>query len=251
MLINLLRDKDADVRLMATEIVGDPFRLTEAVPELIRLLDDRKPEVQLAAVRSLHFVGDEWAAPRLIEMYTETGDFWLQTNIVKALSHTKDSRAFDFLLRLLKDERITDFQTIIRGFRWFENRDVVPHILPFLQREEPFHRLAVVDVLYELADPSTLDVLLALLTDSDNSIRSKAASALGRLGDRSAVPGLIAALDDANFYVVQASMFALAALGDNRAIAPLRVLLNSNDEALHKLAEHALDKLDASGEEEL
>ncbi len=250
MLLNLLRDEDAGVRLMAVEVVGDPFNLTDAVPELIQLLDGPNPEVRLAAVRSLRYVGDERAAPRLIEIYTATDDSWLRTNIIEALSHTKDARAFDFLVSLLKDERTTDFQTIIRSLGWFGNRNVVPHILPFLQREEPLDRLAVVDVLHELADPGTVNVLLTCLTDEYDSVRSRAASTLGRIGDRAVVPDLIPMLGDSNFYMVQATVFALAALGDNRAIKPLRALLNSEDEALCKLADYALDKLGASGKED-
>jgi len=107
-----------------------------------------------------------------------------------------------------------------------------------------------VDVLHELVDPGTMNMLRECLNNEPDSVRSRAASTLGKIGDRAVAPELITMLGDSNFYVVQATVFALAALGDSRAIKLLSALLTSEDEALCKLAEHALGKLGALGKED-
>ncbi len=67
----------------------------------------------------------------------------------------------------------------------------------------------------EIADPGSVDVLLAVLRDPMTGLAEEAANALGRIGDRRALPGLIALLDSEDeAFSPRDRMAAARALGD-------------------------------------
>ena len=73
--------------------------------------------------------------------------------------------------------------------------------------------------------------LIEALKDTDASVRTAVAEALGKLGDARAVPALIEALEDE--YIVQAAEFALVQIGDERGLDALR----SNSKVVSPLIE--------------
>jgi hypothetical protein len=74
-------------------------------------------------------------------------------------------------------------------------------------------RLGIVEALAEIRDPSSLPVLLELLSEEpSNEVRWAAAVAVGDFGDPAAVPHLVAALKDTDKYVRYGAAGALALL---------------------------------------
>ncbi len=97
----------------------------------------------------------------------------------------------------------------------------------------------------ELADPTTLDEMVAMLHDPAYSVRSAAASALGDLGDARAVAPLLALLDDEERRVnadVNA-IIALGEIGDARAVPYLIGLLEEDGPTRPARAAQALGRI--------
>ena len=86
---------------------------------------------------------------------------------------------------------------------------------------------AAIEVLVDIGK-SAVEPLIAVLekTNNKDSVRQRAASALGKLGDNRAVNPLIAALKDRNANVRQAAAQALGELEDPGAVDPLIKTLN-------------------------
>ena len=74
-----------------------------------------------------------------------------------------------------------------------------------------------------------VEVLLQVIEDPDEYMRSDAIQALGGIGDPRAVPALVSRLDDANFNNQEHAAAALARIGDRRAATPLTAMLRATE----------------------
>ena len=73
--------------------------------------------------------------------------------------------------------------------------------------------------------PARSPDLLALVNDTDPTVRRRSALAIGRIGDAEGVPALAAALKDADPEVRASAAFALGLLGSGAAVPPLQAAL--------------------------
>ena len=85
--------------------------------------------------------------------------------------------------------------------------------------------------------------LIKALKDKDETVRGKAANALGELKDRKAVKQLIKALQDDSSEVQCASAEALGKIGDKKAVGPLILKLGSLYAGVQVSASRALVKI--------
>jgi len=106
------------------------------------------------------------------------------------------------------------------------------------------------------AMPTVIKLLTRALKDTDSSVRSSAAVALGKIGDEQAVKPLIEALKDENSSVRRSVAIALGEIGDTRAVAPLIEALGDEEVqrdagvALGKIGEPAVNPLIAALKDE-
>ncbi|MBK9745769.1 MAG: HEAT repeat domain-containing protein [Chloroflexi bacterium] len=90
---------------------------------------------------------------------------------------------------------------------------------------------------------SPFDLCISFLKDSDSTVRSSAAAALGRLGDKRAIDPLFPLLKDATDSVRISAIIALGKLGDARALDPLLSLSKDATDSVRISAAAALGKL--------
>lgn len=98
-------------------------------------------------------------------------------------------------------------------------REAIPHVLPLLDRE--LTQSVAFYTLGHLRATVATGAARAALADQHETVRLRAAQALGRIGDRQAIPALIARLDDELWDVRYAAQDALVTLGKPSA-GPLR-----------------------------
>lgn len=82
-------------------------------------------------------------------------------------------------------------------------------------------RIRAIDVLGQIKDLKTVNILIATLNDRSPYVRESAALALGKIRDNRAVEPLIVMLKDKHYFVRQQAIRALGKIGDNRAVEPL------------------------------
>jgi HEAT repeat protein len=128
---------------------------------------------------------------------------------VKALGETKDARAVEPLIAVLKDSKCG---------------------------------LQAANALAKIGNPSVPSLVTALKSDSPVA-RRNAAMALGKIKDASAVKPLIVALNDENPIVRRNAAKALGEIHDNSAVEPLTSALNDDSPIVRRNAALALKEM--------
>jgi HEAT repeat protein len=207
-----LHSRSAVKRARAAQVLGD-LELRQAVPELCRLLTDRRDEVRVVAVRALGRIGDPAAAWRIIAALD-------RSDPIPSLLATHT------LVQLGPEAEVTLSAAL--DHPQARVRAVCLDALGLLGATGSVHRIARV-----LKDDTHLDVRVVAaaalgrlgtrgaldpLTSATRSsrppaLRAAAAKALGDVGAQSAVPALGALLADDAFHVAHEAAHALRRLG--------------------------------------
>jgi hypothetical protein len=151
--------------------------------------------------------------------------------------------------------------------------------LEALKKPDIMVRLAALEILKRIADPSAYDPverllgdkevnmrvaaiatatacggtralprLVRMLKDSSWEVRREAVKALGRLGDGAAVEGLCGALEDHDHDVRETAAVALGKIGDPRGIHALTLSLLDDESFVRNAAYNALMDIDTNWE---
>ncbi len=181
-LVELLRDKDADVRWTASESLGKLGDGT-VVQAVIPLLKDPEATVRAAAAVTLGRIG----------------------------SAARD-QAGPALVRALRDpeERVQKAAVLAIGDAGL-SESMVREVLALLQREPVEIRRAAALALMQIEIKYQLEPLAEAVRDADTVVRQAAAAALGESGEASAVERLDAlALNDADTTVRVEAVYRLS-----------------------------------------
>jgi len=132
------------------------------------------------------------------------------------------SYVLDNLLKLALEldvgELIVAIFRVMRGTA--HGQHVLERLLARLEDEDESVRRRAAAALGGLGDARAVEGLLAQLEDEDWSVRGSAADALGELGDARAVEGLLARLEDENWNVRGSAYTALIVILDHNAPEP-------------------------------
>lgn len=113
-----------------------------------------------------------------------------------------------------------------------------------LGSDSPDVRERAADQLYEHPDRRATDALIAVLSDSRDMVRRKAALALGKIGDAKAVPALTQqALTHEDSGSRSTATAALGDIGDATAVEPLLQLLQDGNDTVRAMAAQSLGKI--------
>ncbi len=132
------------------------------------------------------------------------------------------------------------------GFVDYENLAI---LLQNLNDPDPFVRVEAIQALGEIQIKQSLVAVCDYLDDENIYVRAYAAEALGKIGmiDVSlTISMLFLALDDPSPYVRTFVVAALGELKDKKAIAPLRKMLQDEDETVRGMAAWALGNIEKS-----
>lgn len=196
-------------RALACEMLGR-IGSPRSVPVLLERLDDRRPEVRMAAVRALGDIGSAEAAVALSEAFLKRRV--APTNVVNDA------------LRRIGGEAVTAFE---RG----------------LASTDPIVRVSSCFGLSGIAEEPGARVLrLAVVLDSDSDarVRAAAAAALGILGGDDAPPALRRATTDPDVHVRRSAVKALGAFDDPSTGEALDVCTEDEDREVAIRAAEAL-----------
>lgn len=204
--------------LLRLVVQEEKLNLT-ALRALIRIAEADKPRVIEAAERSLIQRRFRETFPRdkivpLVEHLYSTPKRDVRTFILKILGWTGDERALRVLLESVDDpetaevaaQALVDFgpastPAILDKLRSSEEDEVtslllrvisasappesVPTVMTFLDHVNPIVRRLAIEILGEIADPSTIDYLLAKLDDPDIACQQSAVNSVCEIARRS------------------------------------------------------------------
>jgi HEAT repeat protein len=207
-----LTSRSAVVRARAAEVLGN-IGTAEDVPQLVELLADRDPDVRVVAVRALGRIAHPSAAgpllaatvgatpvpPQLVAQALVRLGLAAQPDVVAALDHPAElARATALevlgLIGAVGSARRVEFalrsdlslEVRLRAARTLGRLGTRSALTPLLEAVEPDRppalRAQAARALGELGSPAAAQPLAALLADADHRVAHEAARALLRLG---------------------------------------------------------------------
>jgi HEAT repeat protein len=237
-LIRSIDDAESDVRAMAAAAlgeIGDP----RAVERLSSLLGD-EPRVRNAAAIALSKIGTDGARV-LLEATRDTHEDVREAAVaaVSRLGNASSAVLIDALDNGTPRIRAVAIAGLAR-IRHPEFSSLVAKVL-----HDPFLALAFAapGALQGYESPETRAMLIALLSDSNPTVREFAARASGQRGNSGAVQGLARLLEDPDRRVALAAVAALGAIDGIHAIDALRAPLRVDDDEFQRALARARESL--------
>lgn len=189
-----MTSRDIIVRLIAA-LEGDPDQRAEAQAQLIQMgpvvvkplvavIKAEEGRKAWAAAEVLGVLADKRAWPALVTALRSKNPM-LGVAAAKALLKYTDEDVLPPLVDALPHATIMTQQTIIKGLqRLGDSRAVTVLVTQLGQAASPVIRIALVQALGELGDPSAMPAIRACLNDEDHHVREWSAVILKQLGDR-------------------------------------------------------------------
>ena len=231
---------------------GDAAANADAVPALIKALEDTDNEVREAAIRALGDSGDPRVVSVLVAAIRPPGRHGYDpaTNAL----HTLDIPDKAALLRPSLAHADAVVRAAVVGVVIGKaGRDALPDALAALKDPAPEVRAAAAGGLGSIDDsarrggaeasPAVRPALLAVVNDGDARVRAAAVGSLGNVGGAGAAEAIRPALRDADPAVRKAAATACGDLGEADAAAHLVPLLKDADEDVRRAVARSLGDL--------
>ena len=209
---------DVDVRKAALAEIRR--RGPAAVPALLDLLGTGEPRTMYAATVTLAAIRDKRAVEPLMALLASTEFRSVRRGAARTLGYLDDRRAISILERVAKqDAERSVWREALKSLKQLDQVSV----LEILLREEP-SKLPTTNVrppaiwFHTINGPGVVSMLIHALQDPSPTVRTNAATALGRVGDRDAVMPLTRLIDDGKVEVSKSAIKALGAIGEPRAL---------------------------------
>ncbi|MCU0785856.1 MAG: HEAT repeat domain-containing protein [Verrucomicrobia bacterium] len=235
LLAGALNDSDSEVRREAASALGD-LKDDGALHALIGAVRDPVEPVQEAAIQALERQGEMAAVGPLVSalLHGTPTIQWRAAHALKVLQWRPRTEAEEIqsLVAMGEIER-----TLVFGAA------AVNAVAAVLKTGSYEKRVAAVNVLGEINEPTVIKPLQDALRDPDALVRTAVAYALARVGGPQVVPGLIHALKDNDRNVRVAVAVALGKLSDARAVEPLILLLKDKEWEVRAAALESLGRL--------
>ncbi len=199
-------------RARAAQLLGD-LELTQAVPDLCRLLTDRDHEVRVVAVRALGKIGEPSAAWRIIAGLDRPDPV---PSLLATHTLVQLGREAEVVLSAALDHPQARVRAVCLDALGLLGATGAVHRMAKVLREDevPDVRAAAATNLGRLGTRTAVKPLTEALDPSrPPALRAAAARALGELGAPAAVPWLTALLGDGEFQVAHEAAHSLRRLG--------------------------------------
>ncbi len=181
-LLVALEDGDWWVRSRASDAlakIGGP-KVMDAVLELV---GDKNENIRRSAIEILNQTKDERAVNHLITA-TRDNDWWVRERAADALAEIQSAKAAPALIEMLSGDA-RSVPAALRALSRLGSSDVLPQLLPLLDRAEKDIRIEAVNAIGKLANSASADTLKdrlrVLATGADETIAKVAAQAMSRI----------------------------------------------------------------------
>jgi HEAT repeat protein len=217
-----LQDSDPRIRANAATDLGR-FKDPRGVEPLIVALGDKNAKVRGQAAWALGQLHDLKATKPLIGLLKEK-DMTVQLGVSMALGELKDPASIQPLIEAMNDRSLGDgrFPGVAL---WEIGPAAVEPLMALLHESDPSVRRNATRVLAEIRDPRSVDLLIVAVHDKDAEVRAAAAWELAPSNDPRALEPMIEAFRDPDAKVRSSTLGAILRSGDPRAIDILKAAL--------------------------
>ena len=191
----------------------------DAVPALIRVLNDESPDVRQAAALTLGLIGQSAspAVPYLIPMLNDESDS-VRATVASALGNIGHHAAEPALILALTKNHEGTSPAAARALGKIDPpaQDAVPILINMLSTANDPLRVSIIDGLSGIRTPEAIQTVIASLNDSSRRVRKTAIYQLARIGTpvKEIVPALFNTLADKDPDVRLLGAIALGRIGE-------------------------------------
>ncbi len=168
-LFELLGDQDWWVRERVTDALIELAGL-KLLPYFVNFLQDPKPPVRLSAVEVLRRLGSPKALGALVRSATEDADWWVRERAMAAIAELGDARAAPYLVRIAFEEPELRLAAI-DAIATLGQPSAARHVAKLLESKSADVRLAALQCLEKLDERSVADKVGPLAGDNDTKVR--------------------------------------------------------------------------------
>ena len=227
--IRLLEDKDGYRRGDAAWVIG-VLGAREEMPKLMDLLWDDHPEPRRKAIFALARMKVKEAVPRIGHRLTDR-DANVRNAAIWALSALGATEYIPQITELIRVPDGSGYWYAIRALARLGPERAHPRILRMLGSEEAVVRRHALGAVRELQIRQATPVVLGLLEDPSDGVRAAAINTLADLGDERLVPMIARLLEDESHHVRREAIWAAWKL-DVRGEIP-RLLARFEDDSVY------------------
>jgi HEAT repeat protein len=233
--IACLHDPDADVRVLACEVVAR-LGTTAALGDLFPLLVDPSPAVAVAALAAVQAVGGADAERLAIEA-ARAGAPAMRRAALRVLAYFGSKAAVDLFVGALDDPDPRVVETAVQGLPLLDDPRATDALLAAARSEAAGVRGAAMRAMAQCnSDLQVAPPLLVGLHDPDPWVRYYACQSLGRLGCEAATRRITERLEDEAGQVRVAAVEALSHLRGDVALEALQKAAGAADADVRRAA---------------
>jgi len=228
-------------RLFKVELVG-VTKSDEAIPVLIKALEDANSFVRRSATEALGKIGSDTAIAALINAL-EHYDSYVRKIAAESLGKIGSYLAVYHLINTLEDSDYYVCNSAAEALEQIGSNAVVIELINALDNFDSYVRVKAIKTLGKIGSDAAVPALIKALEESDYYVRSSATEALGKIGSYFAVNTLINTLEDTEFHVCSMAAEALGKIGSDVAIPALIKALESSSSYVRINASKALGEI--------
>ncbi len=191
MVVELLGEKDKDLRALGLDKVRSEAKGTAATRQFAERLPKLAPEAQIGLLSALADRGDRAARGAVLDLLSSTRDDAVRVAAIEALGALGEVADLKMLVPLLTSsagaQRVAARASLIR----LSGADVPVAIAAQLNSNDPAARVALLEILASRRAVETVPAILVAATGDDPMVRAAAMKALGELATPEHLPGLV------------------------------------------------------------
>ncbi|TAE70548.1 MAG: NACHT domain-containing protein [Oscillatoriales cyanobacterium] len=240
-LLKFVEDSDSDVRRRAVDALG-AIGSEVAISELFKLVQDSDSEVRSSVAYAFGEIGSEAAISELFKL-VEDSDSDVRWSVADALGKIGDKAGIEGLLKLIEDSDSDVRWSGAEALCKIGDKAAIPGLLKLVEQSNYAMRRMAADALGKIGDKAAIEGLLKLLKHSDSDVRCSVAEPLGKIGNKAAIEGLLKLVQHSEYSMRRIATNALGNINNKAAIEGLLKLLEHSESDVRSSAADALGNI--------
>jgi HEAT repeat protein len=191
LIVNLLSDKDKDVRALGFEQVRTEAKGAVATKQFAAQLAKLPPDAQVGLLSALADRGDSAARTAIVDLLAASREEPVRVAAIAALGFLGEGADLPALLKLLTGGSTAEQAAARASLVRLPGSSVPGMLAAELKTAKPTLRVTLIGILAARRALETIPQLLAITRDSDPAVRTASMAALGQLAGPEQVPGLL------------------------------------------------------------
>ena len=194
MVVNLLSEKDKDLRAIGLDQVRNEAKGTAATKQFAAQLPKLNAAEQAGLLNALADRGDAAALPAVIELLAASRDEAVRAAAIGAVGSLGTAADLPLLLKSLTDGGTAEKAAARAAIERLRGEAVPGEIAAAIKTSPPPIRIALVEILAERRALATVNDILTAAKGDDAKVRAAAISALAQLASAEHIPGMLDAV---------------------------------------------------------